>query len=377
MSGHAPLALLASLLLAAGCGEKPDAKAPSGPPAEVPVRVLAVAPRALERAVEATGAVEAEHTVRLQPETTGQVVEVAFKDGQRVEKGQLLVRLRDGDARAAVADAKARLDLAALELDRAKALRERENVSQSELDKAVAQHALAAAALDAAQEGLRRTRVVAPFAGTVGRREVSPGAVVSPTTVLSNLEALDRLLVDVALPEDSLARVAPDQPATISVSALPGETFPGVVGYVAPRVNEETRTVDVRVVLDNPEGRLRPGMSAAVRIVTETAPEALTVPTEALVNTARGPSVYVVGEDGAAALRPVRTGDREAGAVEVVEGLASGDRVVIEGFARLRPGAKVKIKGAGDASNGAAAAGTPASGSPASGTAASPAEGTR
>lgn len=364
MSGHAPLALLASLLLAAGCGDGESAsKAPSGPPSAVPVRVLEVAPRALERAVEATGAVEAEHTVRLQPETTGQVVEVAFRDGQRVEKGQLLVRLRDGDARAAVDDAKARVDLAALELARAKELRARENVSQADLDRAVAEHALAAAALDAAQEALRRTRVVAPFAGTLGRREVSPGAVVSPTTVLTGLEALDRLLVDVALPEDALARVAPDQVATVSVSALPGETFPGVVTYVAPRVREDTRTVDVRVELDNPGGRLRPGMSAAVRIVTETAPEALTVPTEALVNSARGPSVYVVGEDGAAALRPVRTGDREAGAVEVVEGLAAGDRVVVQGFARLRPGAKVKIQGEGEASsNGAAAAGAPGGG---------------
>lgn len=332
---------LAALLLLACGGAAPAAPggaAPASPP--VPVKVLALTPEALDRTWEATGTVEAERSVEIKPETSGQVLQVAFSDGDAVAAGTLLVRLRDADARASLADARARWDLAKMDLGRARTLHEREDLSQADLDRAVANESLARAAMDRAEEGLRRTRVVAPFAGVLGKREVSEGAVVDPSRRLTRLEDLAHLVVDLALPERALPALALEQAAqgTVEASAVTGR-----VSYIAPRVDTALRTVDVRVRLDTPQG-IRPGQSATMRIVTDTVATALLVPTEAVVQSAKGAALYVLGADNTVGLRAIRTGDRQADRVEVREGVSAGEQVVIEGLARLRPGAAVTVQ---------------------------------
>lgn len=324
--------------LAVACATAPPAAQTGSPP--VPVKVLALLPEVHERTVEGTGAIEADQSVELRPETSGVVTEVRFSDGQHVARGDVLLTLRDTDARAQLADARARRELSRVQLGRTRALFERQDASQADLDAAVAADALAEAAVTRAEEAVRKTRIVAPFAGVLGRRGAVVGAMVDATRVVARLEALDQLVVDLALPESALALVAPEQPARVTVETLP-EPIVGVVRYVAPRVNASSRTIDVRVALENPGERLRPGQSAEVVIVTETVPEALLVPSEALVASARGSAVYLAGADGTAELRPVRTRDRGQAKVEVVEGLAAGDRVIVEGLARLRPKAPI------------------------------------
>ena len=304
--------LLLSMLL--GCSAGAPAVAPAAPP--VPVKVAVVTPESMERKISGTGTVEADQSVELRPETSGVVTEVRFADGQHVARGDLLVTLRDADARAQVADARARRELARVQLQRTKDLAGKEDASQADLDAAVAADALAQAALDRAEETLRKTRIVAPFAGVLGKRGVAVGATVDPTRVLTLLEALDVLVVDLALPESALTVVAPDQPARIRVDTL-AEPVPGTVRYVAPRVDTSSRTVDVRVAIENPGERLRPGQTAEVTIVTETVPAAVLIPSEAVVSSARGTAVYVAAADGTAELRPVKTGERGAARVEV------------------------------------------------------------
>jgi membrane fusion protein (multidrug efflux system) len=337
----------ATLLAACGSGAAPGGAAPpagaaaASPP--VPVHVEIVTPAALDRTVAAVGVVVAFDSVEIRPETAGLVQAVLFTDGQAVRKGQALVRLRDADAQAGVLDARARARLTGLSLDRFKALLARNEIAQAELDKAEADDALARAAVLRAEEALRRATIVAPFDGVLGRRDVSPGQTVDPSRVLTRIEALDHLAVDVALPEDTLADVAADQPAVVTVSALGDLEVPATVSYVAPRVREESRTAEVRVAFAPGVARLRPGMSAAVRIVTEHVADAVSVPTQAIVPSAGGPSVWVLGGDGVVALRPITTGDRTADRVEARTGLAAGDAVVIEGLARLRPGAHASV----------------------------------
>ncbi|MFZ5479651.1 MAG: efflux RND transporter periplasmic adaptor subunit [Myxococcota bacterium] len=327
---------LLALLLAC----KTEAPAAAKNTAAVPVRVEVLAPAPLERAVEATGTVEAIDSAEIRPEVQGLVEAVLFDDGATVRKGQPLVRLRAADARATLLDAEARATLAGASLERAQALFDRGDVAKAELDRAAADAQLARAAVARAEEAVRRTTIAAPFDGVVGRREVSVGALVGPANPVTRIEGLRNLVVDVALAEDVLAAVAPGQPAI--VGAL-DRTFPGTVAFVAPRVREATRTVDVRIAVAEP-GPLRPGMTATARIVTASVPDALLVPTQALVRSATGPAVWVVGEDGKAAQRPVKTGERTETRAEIVEGLAPGDRVVTEGLARMRPGVAVEIK---------------------------------
>lgn len=326
------------LVFLLACEAPPGGAPPAAAP--VPVKVATLQAEPLERVWIATGAIESERSVEIKPETSGQVVEVAFADGATVAAGQLLLRLRDADARASLADARARWDLAKLDLGRARTLFDRQDLSQADLDRALAQEALSKAAFDRAEEALRRTRVVAPFAGSVGKREVVEGAVVDPSRRITRLEDLAHLVVDVSLPERALGVVRPEQAASVQVDV--GEPQAGRVSYVAPRVDANSRNVDVRVRLDA-AGELRPGQTASVRIVTGRSEAALLVPTEAVVRSAKGASVYVLGADGSVALKPVRTGERKADKVELAEGVAAGDQVVIEGLLKLRPGAKVSV----------------------------------
>jgi RND family efflux transporter MFP subunit len=126
------------------------------------------------------------------------------------------------------------------------------------------------------------------------------------------------------------------------VAALGVAHLSGIVSYVAPRVRDDSRTVDLRVAIGDAHAGLRPGMTAAVRIRTAEVDDAILVPTQAVVRSGDRASVWVVGSDGTAAPRPVELGERTADRVEVVSGLAPGDSVVVEGLARLRPGVKVE-----------------------------------
>ena len=328
---------LALALLFTGCGAEPGPAAPPPPP---PVRVEIATPGGLDRRELAVGVVATPDSVELRAETAGLVQAVLFSDGQSVRKGQVLVRLRDADAQAGLVDARARARLAGLALERAGALLARGDVAQADVDRAEADDALARAAVSRAEEALRRTAIVAPFDGRVGRRDVSEGQTVDPTRVLTRVESLTNLAVDVALPEAALATVAVDQPAVVTLDAL-GIEVGAHVSYVAPRVSEQSRTIDVRVVLDPGDVRARPGMSARVAILTDHQPDAILVPTQALVPGGSGMGLWVAGPDGTVTLTPVQTGQRLPDRIEITAGINPGDAVVVEGLSRLRPGAKV------------------------------------
>jgi membrane fusion protein (multidrug efflux system) len=336
------VALLVALL---GCS-RTDANAPQAGPPPVPVKVTTLVAKPLDRVLVATGTVETVESADIRPEIQGLVEDVLFQDGAVVKRGDPLVRLRSQDARASLLDAQARSQLAAVDLERARTLFDRGDVARAELDRAVAADSLAKANLDRAQETLRRTTVAAPFDGVAGKREVSPGELIDPTHTITRIESLSRLVVDVAFAESDLGRLGTGQVAEVATDALPGEKFPGTVTYVAPRVREDTRTVDVRVAITDTAMRLRPGLTAVARIVTSRVEDAILVPSQAIVRSDAGPAVYVAIEadrKAKAELRPITTGERTSEEVEVTKGLVAGDAVIIEGLARLKPGAPVTI----------------------------------
>ncbi len=339
--------------IACGSGEEEEAAAPAGGNATA-VKIVTVGLEPLERATTTFGSIEAVQTAELRPEATGAVSKVNFEDGQTVKKGALLVKLRDDGARAQLADAEARVALAEAQHGRVSTLFDKQNTSRMELDQATAQRDLARAAVDLAKDSVRRTEVRAPFDGTLGRREISVGASVGPTTPVTRIEDLAIVTVDLALPERLLATVTVGSPVRVRVDAYPDEQFPGEVRYVAPRVDQATRTFEVRASVDNGDGRLRPGLSAEVEVVTSAQSEAVLVPTQAVSSTDQGATVFIVDADGKAQIRPVKAGARMDDRIEILEGLAAGDRVITEGLSRLAPGAVVRIV------DEAAAAGAPA-----------------
>jgi membrane fusion protein (multidrug efflux system) len=279
--------------------------------------------------------------VDLRAESPGRVERVYFEDGAHVRRGDRLVALRDVDARASLDEARARWNLAKLDHERARALVATGDLARAELDRAAANEALARAAVDRANEDLRRTILVAPLDGVLGRRQVSPGQFVDPSVVLARLEVIDPILIEAAFPEGAVGQIAVAQAARVDIPGA--EPREGRVTFVAPRLDPTSRTLPVRVTLENTNGTLVSGMTARLRLTTERRTDALLVPTHAVSPSAKGPAVWIVAPDQTVQLSPVVLGQRQESQVEVVDGVKPGESVVIEGLARLRPGAPVKV----------------------------------
>jgi membrane fusion protein (multidrug efflux system) len=331
--------------LALACSSGGTGATPGGPPPAIPVKVVTLAAAPLEHTLAEVGTIEAVDSVVLQPEITGVVVELGFEDGQPVHEGDVMARLRGDAARAQVDDAEARTTLAQAKLDRVQALFDQKNASRQELDQATADRDLARAAVDLARDTRRKTEIRAPFDGVAGRRLVSVGATVTPTTAITRVDALAVVTVDAAVPERELASVTNGQAVRVTVQAWPDSPFEGVITYVAPRLDAATRTVPIRARIENADLRLRPGMTARITIVTSTTDAAFVVPTEAIVTGPQGAAVYVAGADDKAVMKPIHTGTRFERTIEVLDGVDAGDRVIVEGLVKLQPGSAVQIVG--------------------------------
>lgn len=327
-------------LMVVGLGSAP-AWAQAGGRA-VTVEAVTVHKSPLVESVSSIGNLVADEEVVIRPELDGRIVEIAFEEGQPVEAGQLLFRLDDAIYRAQLMDAEARLELGRRNYERAKALNTRGHSSAEALDKTYSELRIAEASVALNKARLEKMRIVAPFAGIVGLRQVSLGAFVEAKTELVTLVSVDALKVEFRLPEryfrvikdGGLVRATPD--------ALPGESYEGRIFAIAPAIDINGRSVAVKVRLANPERRLRPGMFVRVSLQVDQRNDALVVPESAVIPRGDGQFVYRI-DDGKAALTKVELGLRQTGRVEVVSGLNDGDTVVTAGQIKIRPGTQVKV----------------------------------
>ncbi len=332
---------LASLLTA--CGGAPPAG--GGPPPGTQMRVKA-GPAGLERIEERfplVASVAANESVLIKSEIDGTVETIAFQEGQRVQAGDLLIRLDTSKLAAAVADAEANFSLAESTRERAASMFRERTISAQEHDQALSAHASRKAALQLARQQLKDAEIKAPFEGVVGARLVSPGQVISRTLTLTSLVDADPVKVEFRIPERLVGRVRTGQTVVFHVAAYPGEDFRGDVYFVSPEVDPATRTVLVRALQSNADGRLRPGMFGNMDLVLETRADAVVIPETALVHRGDAVFVFLVDESGAAQMRPVVPGQRLPGRVEIREGLQAGDLVIREGLQKLGPGAPVEV----------------------------------
>jgi len=330
-------AVLAGVFGLAACGR--EASAPPAP-AAVPVTTTTVQPVAWRDTVQALGTARARESVELTAKVSEIVEQVHFESGQQVRAGEPLVTLRGDAQQAALLEAQAAYEEAEQQFRRLQELVGQQLVSRASLDTQRATRDAAAARVRQMRSDIGDRRVRAPFAGVLGIRQVSPGALITPSTVIATLDDVSRMYVDFQVPETALAALAPGARVTASAAAWPGRGFEGRVETVDARVDPGTRAVTVRAVFDNPERLLRPGMLMDVRLFR---PErrALVVPEISVVQVGRDSFVYRVGEGGKVEQAPVETGVRREGRVEIVRGIAAGDRIVVDGTGKLRPGMTV------------------------------------
>lgn len=284
------------------------------------------------------GTLRANEAVTLVPEIARRLVKIHVQEGSEVDAGELLFKLDDSDLTAELAEIEARLKLAAINKARVDNLRASKAISQQEFDSATTEFNLFTAQKNTKTVQLAKTEIRAPFAGRVGIRMVSEGALVSPATPLITLQDVSRIKVDFPLPERYAGEVRTGQRFTFTVAGN-GRVFAGVVTVIEPEIDAATRSLMVRGLCDSPQGLL-PGGFAEVTLTLERLANGFMVPSQAIVPSPRGEGVYLIA-DGKAKLQPVEIGIRTADQVQILRGLSDGDTVVTTNLLRLRPGMPV------------------------------------
>lgn len=322
------------------------AKAPEGPvPAGVSVEAASVASLKLPGAITAVGSLRSDETVVVRPEIAGRIAAIHFREGERVDKGQLLVRLDDSVQKADHERARVNLSLQKSKHERAADLRGKGFISSQAKDEAENNWQVADADFQLMQARLDKMELRAPFAGAIGLRMVSVGDYVKEGQDIVNLEATDPLKLDFRVPEVHLAQVRNGQPLQITLDAIPDKAWSGRIVAINPLIDANGRSIVVRAAVPNSEGRLRPGMFARVTLFTTEMKDSLMIPEESLFPVGDDKYVYRV-VDGRAERRKVGIGQRRDGKVEILAGLAAGDTVVTAGQIKLRDGTAVRIANA-------------------------------
>ena len=338
-------------------GVAPGSRAPQRPPA---VEVAKVEKAMLVDETQSVGSLRSFQGVMLRPEVGGRVSQVLFKDGQKVKKGQVLVQFDDQLPSAQLAQSKAELSIAQANHKRNQELVAQNFISKRSLDESDAALQVAQAKLALAQATLQRLKVLAPFDGTAGFRQINVGDYLKDGADMVNIEDIDAVLLDFRLPERFQAKVKPGQKAQVTMDALPGRKFTAVVQAIDPLIDANGRSVGVRGCIDNRQMQLRPGMFARVNAVFGERDDALVIPEEAIVpQGGRSTVVRVVpgpNKDELISERvTVKIGIRQPGRVEILEGLAIGDSVVVAGQQRLqKDGTVVRIVDTSKAQGGGA-----------------------
>lgn len=327
---------------AAGSGAPAtSAPGPGGPARPAAVEVAKVESALLVDETQSVGSLRSFQGVMLRPEVGGRVSQVLFKDGQKVKKGQVLVQFDDQLPAAQVAQAKAELSIAQANHTRNQELVAQNFISKRSLDESDAALQVAQAKLALAQATLQRLKVLAPFDGTAGLRQINVGDYLKDGTDMVNVEDIEAVLLDFRLPERFQNKIKPGQKAQVTMDAVPGRKFTAIIQAIDPLIDANGRSVGVRGCIDNRQMQLRPGMFARVNAVFGERADALVIPEEAIVpQGGRSTVIRIVpgaNKDELVSERvTVKIGIRQPGKVEILEGLSIGDSVVIAGQQRLQ-----------------------------------------
>ena len=331
---------VALVSLLAACGKQSEAASASAADKPIPVTTRTVRPVEWSDILQALGTAKARESVTLTAKVSEIVQAVHFDSGQRVAAGQTLVTLKGDAAQAALTQALATHAEAERLHRRQKELADQQLIARSQLDAQLAIRDAAAARVRQARADVSDRSVRAPFSGVLGIRQVSPGSLITANSTIATLDDISLMYIDFQVPEAALGAVQPGNAVAATSAAWPGTTFEGTVDTVDPRISLDTRAVTVRARFPNSDGKLRPGMLLDVRMFRP-ARQALVVPEIALVQVGRDSFLYRVKADGSVEQAPVTTGARVSGQVEIAEGIRAGDRIVIDGVGKLRPGVKV------------------------------------
>jgi len=297
--------------------------------------------------IEALGTLKANESVSVTANVTETVSAIHFDDGQRVEEGQVLVEMTSAEEHALLEEARARVSEAERQYERVKSLVAQRSASESLLDERKRDLDTARAVLVAIESRLADRLVKAPFAGVLGLRNISPGALVEPGDLITTLDDDSVMKLDFAVPSVFLTDLEPGLGIEAKARAYGDRAFEGEIRSIDSRVDPVTRSIQVRALVPNPDRTLKPGVLMQVELLRNPR-DALVVPESALLQQGTEHYVMLVGEGGEAERRPVKVGGRRPGEAEIVEGLVAGEKIITHGNDKVRPGQAVEIRAEDD-----------------------------
>lgn len=349
----------------------------SAPPPPIAVSATTATEQLWQSRLPAIGSLRAFQGIDLTVEAAGTVKALEFRSGEHVSLNQPLLQLDSAVEQASLATEQAELALAQVEYERGKSLLERQSLSKSEYDRLTAKLQKSITRVTQLNALLQRKRISAPFAGTIGIRQVDVGDYVTSGTPVATLQDLSKLYVDFFLAEQHVPQLALGQQVRISVAAYPGEVFNAEIVAINPKVEISTRNLQVRALLANPDAKLLPGMFANLQVLLTAQAKQVVVPETAVTFTLYGNSLYVVvSQEQPAAANPctgsagqllcwlglakapaaqepqqalvverrfVSTGERRDGAVIITKGLRAGEQIVTSGQLKLDNGSSVSL----------------------------------
>lgn len=309
----------------------------------MPVLVNAYVARStpLDNDIKAAGSILANESVDLRPEASGRITHIYFKEGSKVHKGQLLVKINDADLQAALLKQRYQLEVNSREEAREKQLLSKGGVSQAEYDIALSTMNSNKADIELTEAQIAKTEIRAPFDGTIGLKNVSEGSYISPTVTVASMQQIEPIKIDFSIPEQYTEQVAIGDNFTFHVQGSQ-KTFEGKIFAIDPRIDPNTRNILIRGICPNKGDEVLPGAFAEVHLVLKRIPNAIMVPTQAIVPQLKSQIVYLA-KGGYAVPQTVQLGLRNDTAVQAVQGLEPGDTVITTGILALHPKSKIKL----------------------------------
>lgn len=279
--------------------------------------------------------------MQLQPEASGRVTYLNIKEGTVVAKGTLLLKINDADLQAQVVRSKAQLKIAQANLERIGQLLKINGVSQAEYDAAENTLNNINADIDLLKVQIAKTELRAPFSGKLGLRNISLGAYVSPSTIVVSLQNMSQLKIDVSVPEKYAGTIQIGDNMQCNVAGIE-QPFAAKVIAIEPQIDEMTRNLKVRAMIQNPSSKLVPGAYVKVQLKLKETPNAIMIPSNTVIPDDRATRV-VITDSSKAKFVDVEIGMRTASEVQVISGLKSGDTILTTGLLQVKPGMSVKI----------------------------------
>lgn len=323
-------------------GKNPAGRpAGSSQPNPLAVQARVVQPKLLQNTIRTTGTLLANEEVELRSEATGKVTGIFFKEGSRVSKGDLLVKINDTDLRAQLQKLQFQKELAEEREFRQRKQLETNLTSQEQYD--IALNALngVKADIEVVEAQIAKTEIRAPFDGQIGLKYISEGSYLSPAVKVANLLNIHPIKIEFSIPEKYATEVQPGDKISFTIQGS-SNTYEGEIYAIEPKIDPLTRTLLVRALSPNPRRTLYPGAFADVQLISEQIPNALLIPTEAVIPELNAKKVFLY-KNGKATSMAVETGTRTPEEIQVTSGIAAGDTVITSGTLQLRQGMPVKI----------------------------------